>query len=677
MINLLFAAALAAQPADAPPAPAASLTSAPPSEGVTDYPLAFFVGGNPSNAFDMIGRVPGFTFEGGDVVRGFASAAGNVLIDGKRPTSKASTLMEALQRIPAESVVRIELIRGGAPGIDMQGRSVLANVIRSKAAVTDSSVILQEKSFPDGHVVPRGEFQLTQRKGGLVWSVGLLGFSELDNTMGDGIQSRRDRTGAIFESGALDIDSKQGTYQGTFEGELTRANDVIRLNAALKRNTQNYDETVRVDNNVGRRISTDQSIFDYKADKAEIGGDYTRTLPAKLTLRVLGLQTYTKDRRDGVSSQRGSNTLVLETGEAGESIGRVTLTQARSARLTLEAGGEAAFNFLDASSARTANGVIQVLPNANVRVEEKRAEGFAKASFRFNPKLSAEVEARAEASKITQTGDTNNGRSFFFPKPRLQVTYKATPSLEIRTRFEREVGQLNFKDFAASSALDAGTVNVGNANLRPERAWVAEATIDKRFWGRGAVVVTWTHGWIQDAVDVIPINGAFDAPGNIGDGRRDALFASITVPLQRVGVPGGLFRIYNTWRWSKVTDPVTQQGRRISAEPPSFWQFRFSQDLPKRNMVWGVDGNMRMQDTSYRINEVRSNIKREFLILYTEWKPRPDITIRTELTNPTNRQRLRYRQQYVGPRSANILAYDERRTWTYGPTFALRARKTF
>jgi hypothetical protein len=674
MINLFFAAALAAQDV-APPAPAPAPVAA--AEGVTAYPLSFFVAGNPSSAFDMIARVPGFTFEAGETVRGFASAAGNVLIDGKRPTSKASTLEEALKRIPAESVVRIELIRGGAPGIDMQGRSVLANVVRSTAAVTGSSVVLQQKVFPDGHIMPRGEFQITQRKGGLVWSAGLQAFSEIDVGMGNGTQTRRDRTGAIYESGPVDIDSRSKGYQGTFEAELTRADDVIRLNAALKRNLQGYDETLGVLNNIGRLISTDKSIFDYRVDKAELGGDYTRTLPANLTLRVLGLQTLTDERRDGFSGIRGSNTVVTETGKAGESILRATLSQTRSPTLTLEAGGEAAFNFLDAGSARVANGVTQVLPNANVRVEEKRAEGFAKASIRTGAKFSMELEARAEASKISQTGDTNSGKSFFFAKPRALLIYKATPSTEIRMRFEREVGQLNFKDFAASSALDAGTVNVGNADLEPESSWVAETTFEKRFWGRGAFVVTYTHGWISDAVDLIPINGAFDAPGNIGKGERDALFASLTVPLQRFGVPGGLLRVFNTWRWSEVTDPVTLRTRRISAEPTNFFQFRFSQDLPRYNAVWGLDGNMRMQDTSYRINEVRSNVKREYLILYTEYRPRPDVTIRAELTNPTFRQRLRYRQQYVGPRSANLLAYDERRVWSLGPMFALRARKTF
>ena len=111
------------------------------------------------------------------------------------------------------------------------------------------------------------------------------------------------------------------------------------------------------------------------------------------------------------------------------------------------------------------------------------------------------------------------------------------------------------------------------------------------------------------------VNGAFYAPGNIGDGRRDALFASLTAPMDRLGVRGGLFRIFNTWRWSRVTDPGTLRSRRISFEQPSFLQFRFSQDLPKHNAVWGNDGNLRFQDRSYRINEVRSNVKRDFYIL--------------------------------------------------------------
>ena len=52
--------------------------------------------------------------------------------DGARPASKDDGLDQILKRIPASSVLRIDVIRGGAPGIDMQGKTVLANVVRRR-----------------------------------------------------------------------------------------------------------------------------------------------------------------------------------------------------------------------------------------------------------------------------------------------------------------------------------------------------------------------------------------------------------------------------------------------------------------------------------------------------------------------------------------------------------------
>ena len=110
-------------------APEFAASSVAESQGVSTYPPAFFAGAQPTNAFDMIARLPGFSFDGGSGVRGFAGAAGNVLIDGQRPTTKSDDLQSILRRIPASQVVRVDVIRGGAPGIDMQGKTVIANVV--------------------------------------------------------------------------------------------------------------------------------------------------------------------------------------------------------------------------------------------------------------------------------------------------------------------------------------------------------------------------------------------------------------------------------------------------------------------------------------------------------------------------------------------------------------------
>src|SRR3954468_6710729 len=88
------------------------------------YAPEFFAAAQPATAMDMIARLPGFAFDGGDGSRGFSGNSGNVLIDGQRPTSKTDNLSSVLSRIVAADVARIEVIHGSAPGIDMQGKAV-------------------------------------------------------------------------------------------------------------------------------------------------------------------------------------------------------------------------------------------------------------------------------------------------------------------------------------------------------------------------------------------------------------------------------------------------------------------------------------------------------------------------------------------------------------------------
>ncbi|OXE37095.1 MAG: hypothetical protein CGW95_03595 [Phenylobacterium zucineum] len=98
--------------------------------GVISYSAAFLAETGPNTALDMVQRLPGFTFDKGVVVRGLEGGGGNVLIDGEPVVSKNDTLDEMLRRIPVGSVLRVDVIRGGAAGIDMRGRTVVANVVR-------------------------------------------------------------------------------------------------------------------------------------------------------------------------------------------------------------------------------------------------------------------------------------------------------------------------------------------------------------------------------------------------------------------------------------------------------------------------------------------------------------------------------------------------------------------
>src|SRR5882762_10603390 len=109
-----------------------------PEQGISTYPASFFADSRPATAYDMVSRLPGFSLDTGTSARGFAGTAGNVLVDGARPTAKTDDLSSILNRIPATSVDHIEVIHGGAPGIDMQGQTVVANVVRRKDAVAQT-----------------------------------------------------------------------------------------------------------------------------------------------------------------------------------------------------------------------------------------------------------------------------------------------------------------------------------------------------------------------------------------------------------------------------------------------------------------------------------------------------------------------------------------------------------
>src|SRR4051812_17534596 len=108
--------------------------------GTLAYPPAFFTAVRPSTALDMINWLPGFTVEDTRDFRGLEGSTGNVLIDGKPPTSKTDTLLSVLRRIPSAQVERVDLIVGGAPGINMRGRNVMANVVLKVSATSTGAI---------------------------------------------------------------------------------------------------------------------------------------------------------------------------------------------------------------------------------------------------------------------------------------------------------------------------------------------------------------------------------------------------------------------------------------------------------------------------------------------------------------------------------------------------------
>jgi outer membrane receptor protein involved in Fe transport len=670
--NILAQAAVAAAPAPA---------VAPQQQGVISYPVSFFAGQQVANAAEMLARIPGFALDTGDSVRGFEGAAGNVIVDGQRPTSKTDNLEEILRRVPISQIERIDIIRGGAPGIDMQGKTVIANVIKKSGGGWRGLYAVANNHLWDGRNMHGMRVELSGGDGVRTWeALARYGYGNDDGgQFGPRVRFRPD--GTIIREGRhqSEADGLQQILSGAYSQPLLGGR--VSVNGRLFWDSWKTEDTTIYTRPVNEGVAKDVNPYD--DFQSELGLRFNRDFGPKTRLELVALRTDQDYKTFDLFTFKGDTDEFRNTRDKSESIGRVVLKHQAAATLSFEAGGEGAFNKLDSRSQTFHNGVQTPFPAANVTVEETRGEVFAKAIWRPAAAWTVDGSLRFEASKIQSDGDVVLEKKLQFWKPRLAASWDVRPDTQLRASVERTVGQLNFDDFVAGSDFTAGTgVSTGNPDLNPQRAWVGEAAIEQRFWKSGAVTLTFRHSELQDVVDRGPVflstGEVFDQPTNIGDGTKDELIATFTVPSDRLGWKGGLLRGEVNKRWSKVTDPTTFDSRTISKLRPLEWEVHYSQDLPKYGLAVGADYYSGWSQTSYRYNYV-SDVKLHngYLITWVEKRLQPQTVLRVEVQNWTSRGIRINTAQYDGPRSTGRLLYTDDRDLIPGKSVYMRIRHTF
>jgi hypothetical protein len=530
---------------------------------VIAYPESFFAEARPNTAYDMISRLPGFVFNNGNTARGFSGTAGNVLINGQRPTSKSDDLQSILLRIPANDVERIELIRGGAPGIDMQGQTVVANIIRKKADSTAIVADLEDNIFLDGHSVPNASLQYTHHSGDSTYEASITRYGNYDDSVGKGTHRLTDEQG-----GTTIVQPAHDNGMGT-GGALTGAATVPLFGGEFKANLALQDSPFH-SAIFYQPPGVPQAIRDVSGNRNGELGLHWKGLLGGLETEALLLQRLSHLSDVNTLKSPGDDERFTSSSDTGESIARETLRYSPQEGLTFEAGAEAAYNFLDGTSAFVQNDTNILLPTPNPHVAERRSEISAQESWQFAPEWLLEAGARLEFSTITETGEVNLSRSFFYPKPRVVLTWTPDADTQVHARYEKVVGQLDFTNFIASSNLAGTGVTAGNAHLQPDQHTQYEVSYERHFMDKGAAVVTFMHEQIDDVVDLVPVEDAqrnvFDAPGNIGSGTNEKLDLTLTLPLDWLGLKNGVLKSVNSLQWSRVPDPVTGRERIISAQ---------------------------------------------------------------------------------------------------------------
>ena len=706
--------AFAQQAPAAPPAnpDAVATAGAKPgaAEGVQVFEGAFFKQYNPVTAADIVNRVPGFEIDDGEALRGFGATAGNVLVNGERPSSKV-LISEQLKRIPADSVLRVELVSGSASNLDARGQTQLVNVVLKQA---------KQGGSPTTFVFDLRDIQYSERLG---WGVQLtktfsLG-EDADLTVDFQLPNLRGRTES-FETvrnaaGALTLYREQigqPNYIGVQGSGVLKwrpsAQDTVSFNAQVAPtwNTTNLASfSFTPAGNFAQGLAGE---IDYPTNyTAELGGDWEHRFSPELSVKGIALATFTNIDQDdifriytptGTAGPGGlfNTQTFARTTEAGERVGRGFLTWRPDPAHTIDIGIEGAFNFrdttLDIFNNLGAGPVPQALPVSDTRVEETRIEPFVTDVWKLSPTLTLETGFIFEASTIKQTGDEVKEREFSYPKPRAILTWQAGEGDQIRTSITREVAQLDFAEFASSINVVDSSSLIGNPNLEPEKAWKARAEWEHKFGARAAVTVAVFHDQVEDVQDFIPRTvtlGTFDAPGNIGDGTRTGIELRGALPIGEL-LPNAELRFSGLWQETDVSDPITGESRRFSGERDWNYNVSFRHDLPELKLAWGASAGGQSDRREFKAAEdILHDRPGARFDMYVDSTMIPGITVRLSALNISHPEEYRTRTFYAAnplnalapARSTGVVSRAEERKPKGGPegtqVFSIRVSGSF
>ncbi len=665
-----------------PPTPPTTPTEA--NTGRVAYDAAYFSQYNPQNALDMVRQTPGFSLDGGEDRRGFSGAVGNLLIDGVRPSTKSQSLEGILSRIPADQVVRVELLRGAEVAGDASGQAVLLNIVRTPTAGSGVWEVGFERTSRDVFA-PRGEVSYSGRNGNVEWGVGGSVFSQFRDLPG----WRRFYDGAGVYTGRAETPSPRDFREITLTGNIAFPLAGGRLSGNAQVNWYRFhaDNGFRFFDAVDAPTGGLFNVFEERRPSYEVGLNYDRDL-GPWSLGLIGLvnrgayeSSEIGREEDGLGAVTSTYAQDVEQ-DTGETIFRATLARQLGARHRIEFGGEGAFNSLDQGLQFVfddgSGPVIVPIGNANVLVEEERAEFFGVHTWRPTDRWTLETRLAWETSTLTFSGDDNQVVELSFWKPSIQLSRTFGENNQVRFRVYRDVGQLDFGDFVSAAGVADDIINGGNTDLVPQTEWRAELGADLRFDGGAALGLTLTRSFISDVADVVylPTLG-FDAPGNLGDGDATRLDVNFSTPTPFI--PGGRLTIEGMLRDTEVVDPLTDQARIFSYHPESRLSVEFRQDINSRKLAWGVSVFREGEFQAYRFNEIDTSEEGPWVDVFVETTALPnDMRLRLWAANVANGTINRERRFFAPDRTGPLSRVDLReRQFAEAPWFIVELSGRF
>ncbi|MEO1596460.1 MAG: TonB-dependent receptor [Pseudomonadota bacterium] len=620
------------------------------AEPILAYDAEFFQRFEPLTAGDALRRVPSVTFlsdvieSDGPRLRGLAPSYAQLLINGERVPGGENDRSFFLDRIPAELIERVEIIRSSSARRTGDSVAGALNIILRDGYDLDGGYIRAGGLyFDDGELKP----SLGAVYGGEVGPGRLLLGANLQGRynpkekksirFGDGPENNPNFVTEDFDNREDQTDIRDGTdysFNGRYTisldggGEFELGGFVTYTDREESERSFEYDDPSAITGPVsdgGNLLTDNQQLQDIEQTSYVLDGGWkTPAFGGEFAARA-GFATYTEERDDN------EDEIDFEDGEIGQ---EREVTDIDDDELTLEASQlwdvndtvtfEVGLYWQDKArdieilagdqdiafsgswdpfsqqpfSLRTSVPDVSAIDAGVVKIEETRLDVYGvfngvtgnvqwEAGIRFET-----TDADIEDLTVPATADND----YDFILPSVSVKYDITDRDRITASAARTVRRPGFDQL--SPALLEGEIEdddfLGNPALEPEDAFGFDLGYERRIGDRGIVGINVFWRNVDNLIELVNLNiEGSDGPGstvfqpqNVGDGDVYGVELDVSMPLSFIGLDNtGFFSNYS-YLDSEVTDFLGD--RRFNDQSDFVFSVGFIHSIPSADAAFGV-----------------------------------------------------------------------------------------
>lgn len=649
------------------------------------YDLEYFQRFEPISAGDALKRVPGVSFSSDMLeydqvqLRGLPSTYAQVQVNGQNMTGAGNDRVFFVDRIPAELIDGIEVIR--SPSADMSSEGI-GGTINAK---------LKRAGQIKGGWVRGSGFGVEDDE---LRGAGSVGYGD---TIGDtsylmsvDVQQRRNpkhKTSTVFDSdGELDgYSEQQDTRDGidyAFNGEVAQkiGEGTLRLYGFYVLTDRDEDEltpSFEVNNGlIGAIEEVEKQHEGILQQNMSIVSEYTVPVGRDEAKVIVGYNRFVDNLGTDEFEREIPDPFEPSAFEFVDTLDQdwfstVSYTANFTNIVSVKVGVDGRIKSRDfEQTLLDGDGEDETPPNGVFDIEERRVDPYIKATWNFVPRLTIETGLRLEhtdrdySSPDGFTGDKTEDQL----NPSAHIRYELTDTTMLRFSVARTVLRPSF-DMLTPAVLTEEptdqTATRGDPNLDQETAWGIDAGFDQKIGDRGILGFNFFNRDIRDKIELrgtgelTPDDDCEDLNGNdvectilqfsnLGKARAWGIEIDLDMPLTAIGLPETSIFANYTWLRSELIDPVTGEKRRFRDQPDYVYNIGIIQNIPAWESTFGVSYQKRGESVAFDYSEIQRLAYEGNLEAFWETRLSKSTVLRFTGANLLDAEKLEKVQAYEG-----------------------------